>query len=181
MKILGRIFLFIKRCFNKAIKTYEMSLFKYVGKKVHIGNHCVFTHNTISIGNNVHIGNACIFQSVHGNIVIGNHVMFGPGVHIHGGNHIYDKIGVYMDCVHDKDYNVDGVVEIEDDVWIGANAIILKGVVVGRGSIIAANAVVNKNVDRYSIVAGNPACKIKMRFNEEEIIEHESKLDSFRL
>ena len=50
---------------------------------------------------------------------------------------------------------------IEDDVWIGANAIVLKGVTIGEGSIIAAGAVVTKNVPAYSLVGGNPAKVIR--------------------
>jgi acetyltransferase-like isoleucine patch superfamily enzyme len=50
---------------------------------------------------------------------------------------------------------------IEDDVWIGAGAIILPGVRIGRHSVIAAGSVVTKSVDAYSVYAGNPARKIK--------------------
>jgi acetyltransferase-like isoleucine patch superfamily enzyme len=50
---------------------------------------------------------------------------------------------------------------IEDDVWIGYNASILKGVRIGRGAIIAACAVVTKDVESFTVVAGNPAVKIK--------------------
>ncbi len=64
-------------------------------------------------------------------------------------------------------------VVIEEDVWVGANVIILKGVTIGRGSVIAAGSIVTKNVEPYSIYAGVPARKIKERFSEEEISEHE--------
>ena len=109
---------------------------------------------------------------MHGEIEIGNHVMFGPGVHIHGGNHIFDRVGQYMDQVV-KDGS-DGKIIIDDDVWIGANAIILKGVRVGEGSIVGAGAVVTKDVAPYTIVAGNPAKKIRDRFSPELIEEHRS-------
>ena len=61
-------------------------------------------------------------------------------------------------------------VEIQNDVWIGQNATLLAGITVGTGSIIAANSIVTKNVDPYSIVGGNPARIIKYRF-PKEIIE----------
>ena len=54
---------------------------------------------------------------------------------------------------------------IEDNVWIGEHAVVLKGVHIGRGSVIASNAVVTKDVPPYSIVAGNPA-KVVKRFEE---------------
>ena len=58
---------------------------------------------------------------------------------------------------------------IEDDVWIGARVTVLGGVTIGRGAIVAAGAVVTKNVAPYSIVAGVPAKPLKMRFDEETI------------
>ena len=62
---------------------------------------------------------------------------------------------------------------IEDDCWIGCGAIILTGVKIGRGAIIGAGSVVTKDVKPYSIVLGNPAKKIGMRFSKKEIREHE--------
>ena len=59
--------------------------------------------------------------------------------------------------------------EIGNDVWIGCNAIILRGVAVGNGAVIGANAVVNKDVPPYAVVAGSPAKIIKYRFDEETI------------
>lgn len=56
---------------------------------------------------------------------------------------------------------VGGGVRIEDDCWIGAGAIILNGVTIGKGSVVGAGAVVTKDVAPYTIVAGNPARKIK--------------------
>ncbi|MBP7508929.1 MAG: hypothetical protein KA807_14020 [Prolixibacteraceae bacterium] len=102
--------------------------------------------------------------------------MFGPCVHIHGGNHIVNEIGIYMDEVQ-KEPGSDGIVIIEDDVWIGANAIILCGVHIGKGSVIGAGSIVTKDVPPYSISVGNPAKTIKMRFTEEEIDIHERTLE----
>ena len=62
---------------------------------------------------------------------------------------------------------------IERDCWIGYGAVILTGVRVGRGAIIAAGSVVLKDVEPYSIVAGNPARVVAKRFSEEQILEHE--------
>ena len=65
---------------------------------------------------------------------------------------------------------------IEDGCWIGANVTILKGVTIGRGSVVAAGAVVTRSCPPYSIVGGVPARVIKPRFTAEEIEEHESLL-----
>lgn len=62
-----------------------------------------------------------------------------------------------------------GLVNIGNDVWIGANVIILPGVTIGDGSIIAAGAVVTKDVDDYAIVGGVPAKVIRYRFNKDQI------------
>ena len=65
---------------------------------------------------------------------------------------------------------------VEDDVWIGARAIILKGVTIGKGSVVGAGAVVTKTIPPYSIVGGVPAKILRRRFSNEEIIKHESIL-----
>ena len=75
---------------------------------------------------------------------------------------------------NNKEFDKDIVVE--DDVWIGTRAIILKGVTIHKGAIVGAGAVVTKDVPPYSIVAGNPAKIVKMRFTDEEIKKHEAIL-----
>jgi serine acetyltransferase len=70
----------------------------------------------------------------------------------------------------------DAPVVISNDVWIGTGAIILKGVTIDRGAIIAAGAVVTKNVPPYAIVSGVPARLIKFRWKLSEIIQHEEIL-----
>lgn len=89
-------------------------------------------------------------------IHIGSHVMFGPGVTIVTGDHRFDIVGKYMDEITDADKRPedDIAVNIEDDVWIGANATILKGVTLSKGCIVAAGSLVNKSVPPYTIVGG---------------------------
>ena len=78
--------------------------------------------------------------------------------------------------VHTKRLEDDQDVIIEDDIWVGSRAVILKGVRIGRGSIIAAGAIVNKDVPPYTIVAGVPAKVVHRRFDIETIIIHEREL-----
>lgn len=176
MSILGKIFCIMRQGCNYFIKKYYKSQLLQCGSDVYLGNYGIATYSNISIGNHVYIGSNYVLQSLHGQIKIGNHVMFGPGVHIHGGNHIYDHIGEYMDTVH-KEKGSDGTVVIEDDVWIGANAVILGSIRIGFGSIIGAGAVVTKDVPEGCICVGNPARIIKARFTPEELERHKTILN----
>lgn len=162
----------------RLLKAYNQTLFHSFGVQSYCGAGCFFTYDHVDIGNHTYIGPECVILSAHGRIKIGNHVMFGPCVHIHGGNHIYDRVGFYMDEVEKKDGD-DGLVLIEDDVWIGANALIIsvnKGITIGRGSIVAAGAVVTKDVAPYTIVAGVPAKFIKNRFTDEQLSMHKKTI-----
>ncbi|RUO78398.1 acyltransferase [Pseudidiomarina taiwanensis] len=179
--VVGRILNAFHRLWSFFIKQYKLSKFQKVGANVWIGQGCHFTEDTIFIGDNVSIGRNCCFQSKHGRILIGNDVMFGPRVHIHGGNHQYKVIGIKLrDYRKDKNHD-DGVVNIDSDTWIGAGSIILANVSIGKGAIVGAGSVVTKSVPPYAIVAGNPAKVIKFRFNQEEIREHERIIGYTRL
>ena len=165
ISILGRFVLFKERIRNRSLNAFYLKHFKKHGKEVYISSGCVFnTLKNIEIGSHVYFGRNCIIQSVHGDIIIGNHVMFGPGASIHGGNHIVDGLSSdeYMDQ-QKKHYGDDPPVIIEDDVWVGANAIILQGVHVGRGGVIGAGSVVTHDVEPYSIVVGVPAKHLRFR------------------
>ena len=113
------------------------------------------------IGNNVGIAQNCFIQ-VRGKVVIGNDVIFGPGVSLFSENHKFDDPDL---PVATQGETRKGVI-IEDGVWVGARAVILDGVNVGRNSIIAAGSIVNKDVPPYAIVAGVPAKIIRNRKKE---------------
>ena len=119
------------------------------GEYVTIGDHCLINHNNV-----IQAG-----KSKNGSITIGNYVHTGANVVMLGFNH-----GFYTRDIPTKsqDY-MDAPIVINDDVWIGAGAIILAGVTIGKGAIIAAGAVVNRDVPEYSIVGGIPAKVLKYR------------------
>lgn len=171
--LIGRIIYNIRKINNYFVRRYQLSKFKSAGNDVYLSSNCEFIEENISIGSDVYIGKNCCFQSDHGEIIIGNHVMFGPNVHIHGGNHSFNKIGYYMKECHNKEHSSDGKVTICDDVWIGAGAIILKGVTIGQGSVIGAGSIVTKSIEPYTVYTGVPSQKIKNRWSHEEILEHE--------
>lgn len=70
----------------------------------------------------------------------------------------------------------DAPVVFEGDNWIGANAMILKGVTVGEGAVVAAGALVTKDVPPYTVVGGVPARPVKDRFSPEELARHKEIL-----
>ena len=132
----------------------------------------------LSIGDGTSIPKGSTFYCTKAALTIGNKVLFGPNPTIMTGNHRIDVLGKHIIDVTDAEkLPVDDMpVTIEDDVWCGANVTVLRGVTIGRGSVIAAGAVVTKSIPPYSIAGGIPAKVIKMRFTEEQIAEHERLL-----
>lgn len=139
--------------------------------------HDCFTYQNIEVGNDVTFGSGATLLATESRILIGNKVMFGPNVTVVGGNHNTSQLGRFMYDVLEKRELDDQNVVIEDDVWVGCGAIILKGVKIGRGSIIAAGALVNKDILPYTVVAGIPAKAIGVRFdNFDTLRSHDSTL-----
>lgn len=130
----------------------------------------------LSVGKGSVIPKGSTFYCTEASLSIGERVVFGPNPTIITGDHRINVVGKFILDSHDKLPENDAPVCIEDDVWAGANVVILKGVTVGRGSVIAAGAVVTKSCPPYSIMGGVPARVIKFRFSVDEILEHEAKL-----
>ncbi len=106
----------------------------------------------LKIGDNVFFNHNCSITAMD-NIIIGNHAMFGNNVVLVDHNHINT-------ATSSNDFS-HATIEIGDHVWIGANCVILPGVHIGNGAVIAANSVVNKNVAKNELWGGVPAKKIK--------------------
>ena len=118
----------------------------------------IYSPENVTIGPNTVINIRTILDG-NGVLSIGRNVMIGPDVKIFSANHAFGSTQTPMieqGIIH-------GEVVIEDDVWLGASAIIVAGVRVGKGSIVAAGSVVTKSVDDYSIVGGSPAKLIRRR------------------
>ena len=109
----------------------------------------------ITIGKNFYANVGCHFL---GEISIGDDVMMGPKVVIWGRDHGI-MLGKPM-RIQDHEYSK---VDIGNDVWIGASAVILKGVQIADGAVIGAGSVVTKNIPKNAIAVGNPAKVIKYR------------------
>ncbi len=133
-------------------------LFRKCGRNVNIERGADFLFgDTIEIGDRSGIG---VDAWIRADLVIGNDVMMGPQVIIYGKYHNFERTDIPMMDQGMAEYRK---ILIEDDVWIGARAIILQNLKIGRGSIIAAGSVVTKDVPPYAVVAGNPARIVKSR------------------
>jgi maltose O-acetyltransferase len=120
---------------------------------------CVYISDArrLRVGRHVRINENAFLQ---GAIVIGDFVMIAPKVSIYTRTHRHEDAGRPMVLAGETETRP---VTIEDDVWIGINAVVLPGITIGRGSIVGANSLVNKNVEPYSIVGGVPARLIRRR------------------
>lgn len=166
----------VQRIYWYLWRNYQKACLASCGRGVHIGRYCTFTYGSVSVWDDVYIGSGAVFQSAHGKIVIGSHVMFGPHVHIHGGDHTIHVVGQYMKEVAQKAPGSDGVVRICDDVWVGANVTILKGVTIGEGSVIGAGSVIARDVDSHAVVVGCLPRKDYKRWDEEVVARHKVML-----
>jgi acetyltransferase-like isoleucine patch superfamily enzyme len=139
----------------------------HIGDRVSIGKYAIIRPSNIyggPIGEGLVMGNHSNigpynYIGCSGKITIGNNVMLAPRVSIYAENHVFDNPNITI--------KAQGVakmeVVIEDDCWIAANAVILAGVRIGKGAVVAAGSVVNEDVPAYAVVAGVPARVIKSR------------------
>ncbi|MER0438773.1 acyltransferase [Emticicia sp. W12TSBA100-4] len=108
----------------------------------------------VNIGNNSRIG---IGNVIIGPVTIGNNVILAQNIVMSGLNHNYTNTEVPIYLQGETVANI----TIEDDCWIGANAVITAGVTVGKHSVVAGGAVVTKSIPPFSVAVGNPARVIK--------------------
>jgi acetyltransferase-like isoleucine patch superfamily enzyme len=138
-----------------------------LGDRVSIGKYAIIRPANIYggpvgeglvLGNHSNIG-PYNYIGCSGKITIGNNVMLGPRVSIYAENHVFDNPDVTI-----KEQGVQKMdVHIEDDCWIASNAVITAGVTIGKGSVVAAGAVVTNSFPPYSVIGGVPAKLIKSR------------------
>lgn len=137
-------------------------------KNISVGDNFSIAYNSqlhaldgiLQMGDNVSINsNTCISAAGKGRIIIGNNVIVAQNVVLRASDHEHSSSDVPIN----KQGHTGGAIIIGDDVWICANVVITKNVKVGSHCIIAAGAVVTKDIDPYSIVGGVPANLIRKR------------------
>ncbi|MPQ33285.1 CatB-related O-acetyltransferase [Clostridium estertheticum] len=179
MKLLKNLLRIFKITVNHCIIKYDFYRHKNEWRKLN-------THNGTTANNNfnsfmVKVGN-CTYGGIdvlkHSDsnemLYIGNFCSIAPNVQfILGSDHPYNCISTFPFKVKilGEQYEAisKGNIEVFDDVWIGYGAIILSGVKINQGAIIAAGSVVTKDVPHYAVVGGNPARIIKYRFDKRII------------
>ena len=162
--------------FNCFKKLRNIFLIKFIWSKYKIGRnfHCgirvrLWAKTTLIIGDDFYIGRDSFIET---DCIIGNQVIFGNSVAIVGKyDHNFQEIGKPIRLasqIRDFDYSWKGlnqITRIGNDVWIGFGSIIMSGVNIGDGCIVAAGSIVTKDLDPYWIYAGSPAKKVKKRFD----------------
>lgn len=151
LPLIGR---FSRRCRVWAAR----QLFAKTGKNINISDHSHFgSGQGIEIGNNSGIGPQC---KIPPGTIIGDDVMMASECAFYSRQHKVDRTDIPMRLQGATDRDP---VIIGNDVWIGSRVTIMPGVKVGNGAIIAAGAVVTKDVEAFAVVGGVPAKKIKSR------------------
>ena len=139
-----------------------------------VGHNNCYKQNVL-IYENACIGNYNYFSpfSMINNAKIGNFCCFGPGSKIGLGEHDIHAISISPMINNGEGdmslFSFNNPTSIDNDVWVGANAVIKQGVHIGNGAIIGAGAVVTKDIPPYAIVVGVPAKIIKYRFNSSVV------------
>lgn len=155
-------------CYARFLRT--MYSFVEMGEGFRWGRDWDIRRGILSVGHFVYIGPRV--QIIYPTI-IGDLSMIAADVQFVGNDHSYSEVGVPMRVASPAVSMQSVLTTVMSEVWIGQRAVILHGVTIGRGAIVAAGSVVTTNVPEYSIVAGVPARVIKERFSDEEKLAHQ--------
>lgn len=143
-------------CRNSRIDVMPFNQF-VLGNDSTIEDFCTVNNGVgdVIIGDRTRIG---LSNVLIGPVTVGDDVMLAQNIVMSGLNHGYQDVTIPP---HDQPVTKNRI-SVENEVWIGANSVVVAGVTIGRHSVVAAGSVVTKDVPAYSVVAGNPARVIKM-------------------
>ncbi len=152
--------------------------FGYYGKNViltpplYIGNpKNVYLYDNTSLAENTFI------SAINAKFIVKSNCNIADRLTVHTGNHAFVVGKLTTEITEEnKPFGYDKDVVIESDVWIGCNVTLLAGTHIGRGAVIAAGSVVNKDVPPYAIVGGIPAKFIRFKWSISDILRHEEIL-----
>ena len=159
---------FFHRCGSKVCLTHGCCIKGF--RNISFGNDITLGPNaqiyadgvgsSITFGDQVGLNsNVMINADLGGTIKIGRYTIIGPNVVFRAANHQFNR----RDLPIRQQAHEPGIIVVEEDVWIGANAVILPNVTIHKGAVIGAGAVVTKDVPEYTVVAGVPAQTIGKR------------------
>lgn len=133
--------------------------FRAIGHGCRLDKDLFVMRDRVTLGNRCYIGR---YAYLDGDITIGDNTMLASSVAIVGGDHEFRQKGIFMIDAGREHWRA---TRIGCDVWIGYGAIILNGVSIGDGALVAAGSVVVRDVAPYTIVSGNPAIFLRNRFS----------------
>lgn len=173
----------LRRIFKKILMHrlfWGKNRFHKIGENCSLSTDISYSNGSnIYIDNHVSIGRRGNLMATNATITIKEHVVSSDGLTIVTGDH-ERKIGYFCseidETIKSKDSGLDQPVVINEDVWIGINVTILKGITIGRGATLCAGAVITKDVPPYSICGGVPAKFIKFYWDIDKILKHEELL-----
>lgn len=171
-KILSKIKNIKKRLFPE----YDLKKIGKIGKDCIIGPNSILKLENLFLEDYVIIQNNVNFITNKGRLFVGKYSVVSSGCTIIPGKHVL-KVGLpfYFNTLYHIG-DIDKDIIIEEDCWIGANSILMPGVRIRRGAIIGAGAVITKDVQPYSVVAGCPAKIVATRLTAEQVREHEESI-----
>lgn len=153
------------RCYAYRFAYYVHDHVTPVAQMVRAGNPRIHATASLRCGYNIVLGRnshinqyCCVWASPCARIILGDDLLMGPGAKLFASNH-----GMAVGLPMNQQPHVEKDIVVGNDVWIGANAVILAGVAVGDGAVIAAGSVVTRDVLPYTVVAGVPARLVRRR------------------
>lgn len=165
LKFVYKAFLYINNLHHVALYSMVANSMRHIGERVRFDDNVYINYpDNIIINDDVYIGKDT-FLNAYDLIEIGSHTVIAAGCKLITANHRFDDLSI---PINDQGYDCQPI-RIDEDVWIGYGVVVLPGVHLGKGCVVAAGAVVTKSFDSYSVIAGVPAKLIKRRVVDGDV------------
>lgn len=172
--------MFLRGCYMlwKTYFSIHRSKFGYCAENVSITPPVqILRPENVFLYSKTNIASNSFISAYNAKFIVKENCCIAEGLTVHTGNHAM-VVGMFCSDITEanKPKGYDEDVIVDSDVWIGCRVTLLSGVHIGRGAIIAAGAVVNKDIPPYAIAGGVPVKVIKFKWTIDQIFEHEKKL-----